>query len=428
MRFERTKFFNGFRKWRGEITSQQVKGLNYLLDAVEKDRFVQRIDWFAYMLATTMIETAYTFMPIHEYGGKAYFIRRYGSQTRVGRVLGNDTPEEGAIYAGRGDVQLTGESNYEKAEIALRREYAELIADFEQRTGKRFDLTVGDQPNDLNDPNNAQDPAIAYAIMSYGMRTGMFTGRKLSDYFSSTRREPLQARRIINGMDNAEKFQSAFLQFEVILKQSYMQDIPKVEAVISNTEIVANVERSENQFIDSNALNESEIAETEQGSNEAEKPSENALNGEQNNSENVSVEVKDGNVKVETNKDEKPSENELIAIEKPAPKNFIERMWKKITGFFGGTSITDVATEKLSQVQALGLSADFWKRLFYLAVIAGLIWLAVEIYKHFSDNKRDLAITDQLIQANSTATNIVKLVPSDELESYKTKGYKIITR
>lgn len=424
MRFDRTKFFNGFRKWRGEITHQQVKGLNYLLDAVEKDRFVQRIDWFAYMLATTMIETAYTFMPIHEYGGKAYFIRRYGSQTRVGRVLGNDTPEEGAIYAGRGDVQLTGESNYEKAEIALRREYAELIADFEQRTGKRFDLTVGDQPNDLNDPNNAQDPAIAYAIMSYGMRTGMFTGRKLSDYFSSTSREPLQARRIINGMDNAEKFQSAFLQFELILKQSYMQDIPKIEAEL---------EEQENTFIENVddtpiASDNARIVEAVDSWLEAENTSETASNASDSASENVSVEVKDGNVKVETNKDEKPSENELIAIEKPAPKNFIERMWKKITGFFGGTSITDVATEKLSQVQALGLSADFWKRIFYLAVIAGLIWLAVEIYKHFSDNKRDLAITDQLIQANSTSTNIVKLVPSDELESYKAKGYKIITR
>ena len=110
--------------------------------------------------------------------GKAYFIRRYGSQTKVGKRLGNDTPEEGADYAGRGDVQITGETNYEKAEAALREFYPEIVAEFERRTGKRFDLTVGDQPDDKRDPDNAMDPAIAYAIMSFGMRTGMFTDRK----------------------------------------------------------------------------------------------------------------------------------------------------------------------------------------------------------------------------------------------------------
>lgn len=217
MRFDRKKFYDGLRLWEGELSPQQVAGLNFILDAAEQDSLLTRVEWFAYMLATVKHETGSTYQPIHEYGSRNYFIRRYGSQTAVGRRLGNDTPEEGAIYAGQGDVQLTGETNYEKAEIALRREYPELIAAFEARTGRHFDLTVGDQPNDINDPKNAQDPAIAYAIMSYGMRTGMFTGLSLKRYTTTSDFDEVEARRIINGTDKAELIAGYYRRFLKIL-------------------------------------------------------------------------------------------------------------------------------------------------------------------------------------------------------------------
>ena len=218
--FDRAKFAKGYREQFGSLNQQQTNGLGFILDAVEKDPYIERVEWLAYMLATTKLETAHTFQPIHEYGGRAYFIRRYGSQTKVGRGLGNDTQEEGAIYAGRGDVQLTGEDNYERAETALRKFYPELVAEFERRTGRTFDLTVGDQPGDIRDADNAQDPAIAYAIMSFGMRTGMFTGKKLSDYINSTEKDYKNARRIINGLDHWQLIKTAAEKFEIILKAS----------------------------------------------------------------------------------------------------------------------------------------------------------------------------------------------------------------
>lgn len=219
MRFDRKKFFNGYRAELGHIaqlTQARVTALDGLLDFIEADPYLTRIEWPAYMLGTTMIETAYTFRPIHEYGGRAYFTRRYGSQTRKGRELGNDTPDEGWIYAGQGDVQLTGESNYEKAENALRKYYPELVAEFERRTGRKFDLTVGDQPNDLEDAKNAQDPAIAYAIMSFGMRTGMFTGKALPSNGGITK----TWRAIINGKDRDEEIAGIAKKFQKILSES----------------------------------------------------------------------------------------------------------------------------------------------------------------------------------------------------------------
>lgn len=204
MRFDREKVFSGLKRWEGHsLAPKEVSGITFILDSMEKDKFLSRIEWAAYMLATTKHETAHTYQPIHEYGTHARFVRLYGSQTALGRRLGNDTPEEGAIYAGEGDVQLTGETNYEKVEDALRAHYPEIVSAFELRTGKTFDLTVGDQPNDIHDPENAGDPAIAYAIMSYGMRTGLFTGLKLSDFTHHAGFDSLHARKIINGMDSA---------------------------------------------------------------------------------------------------------------------------------------------------------------------------------------------------------------------------------
>lgn len=206
----------------GGLNQRQVEGLNFLLNSVEADPHITDVREVAYMLATMKHETAGTYLPIHEYGTRQYFITRYGGQTKIGKRLGNETAEDGATYAGRGDVQLTGKDNYEKAEAALRREYPELIARFEQRTGHEFDLTVGDQPGDSMDADNAQDPEVAYAIMSFGMRTGMFTGKKMSDYFTPALTDYVNARHIINGTDKAQAIATYAKTFERVLRAALL--------------------------------------------------------------------------------------------------------------------------------------------------------------------------------------------------------------
>ena len=147
------------------------------------------------MLATVKHECTETWHPITEIGCLEYF-DKYNSGTAIGRALGNTQPGDGFKYRGRGYVQITGRGQYKKLGDALG---VNLIAK----------------------PQFALDTQIAYEIMSLGMRAGMFTGKKLSDYINSDRCDFLNARRIINGTDNAgviARYANDYLHNNEVLK------------------------------------------------------------------------------------------------------------------------------------------------------------------------------------------------------------------
>lgn len=223
MELDRDKFLWLYQEEEfSRLNDHQRGGLLDLLDFIEADDKITDYRWAAVMLATVKWETANTFLPIHERGSQAYFIKRYGSQTKVGKVLGNDTPEEGAIYAGEGFVQVTGENNAETLEKVLPKEYPEVIARWEAKHGKKFDLTVGDQPGDADDFKALMEPEIAYCAMSVGMRKGLFTGVGFPKYINSEKCDLLNSRRIINGTDQAEKIAGFAAQFITIFKGSML--------------------------------------------------------------------------------------------------------------------------------------------------------------------------------------------------------------
>ena len=130
----------------------------------------------SYILATTHWETGaygqrFIYEPVPEQGkgkGKAYGI----SHKKTGKV-----------YYGRGFVQITWFDNYERFTKIL------------NKLGHDVDL--------VNNPDLALKPEIAVLILVIGMKDGKFTGRDLSDYFTSTKSDYYNARKIINGLDKA---------------------------------------------------------------------------------------------------------------------------------------------------------------------------------------------------------------------------------
>lgn len=182
MNIDRFKFYQSVRHsiFGGKLTQKQVDGLNTILSEWERQGLAD-LRWLAYMLATTYHETAATMQPIEEYGkGK-------------GRKYGKPDPETGLVYYGRGYVQLTWKANYETMGALLDKPLVEA-------------------------PELALKPDIATEILFEGMMKGLFTGKKLSDYFSGKKEDWVNARRIINGIDKADliagygkKFSNALL-------------------------------------------------------------------------------------------------------------------------------------------------------------------------------------------------------------------------
>lgn len=177
----RAHFYAGVRSslFGGSLSQSQVNGMEAVLDEAGKAFIDPR--WLAYMLATAFHETGQTMQPIHERGGADYFFRMYdpkGQRPKVAADLGNTQSGDGVRFAGRGLVQLTGRRNYTT--------FSKLVG---------VDLVAN--------PDAAMQDAIAVKIMFEGMQRGLFTGKKLADYFTPKSSDWVSARKIINGLDRA---------------------------------------------------------------------------------------------------------------------------------------------------------------------------------------------------------------------------------
>jgi predicted chitinase len=163
----------------GGLSQSQVNGMNFVLREWRR-RFGLGGDHrhLAYMFATDYHETAYTMLPVTEYGSQSYL---------QGKSY--------YPYIGRGLVQLTWDYNYEKA-------------------GAKVEEDL------LNYPDLALQPDIAAEVMFDGMAEAWFTGKKLLDYFSEYDDDPVNARQIINGNDRDDEIAGYHRKFLDAIKAS----------------------------------------------------------------------------------------------------------------------------------------------------------------------------------------------------------------
>lgn len=184
-------FFEKYRLLFGKLNESQVYHIELILDYFINNNY-KDLRWLAYMLATVYHETDKTFKPIEEYGkGKG---KKYGSKIKLN---GKPYSKPDHIYYGRGLVQLTWYENYELLGRLL-----------------KVDL--------LNNPNLALDPTISIQILFEGMtksysNIGDFTGKSLEIYFNSKIEDPINARKIINGLDKAKLISDHYYKFKTCL-------------------------------------------------------------------------------------------------------------------------------------------------------------------------------------------------------------------
>lgn len=187
--FDANKFLASYQASHA-LKPAAADGLTAILDSLAEDPEVSDVRWAAYMLATVRHECAGRWQPIEEFGkGKG---RPYGQPVTVADADGTQYTN---VYYGRGYVQLTWKNNYDQMGRAL---------------GMGNALVLH--------PEHALEPATAYQIMSLGMRKGMFTGKSLASYIHDDVCDYLNARRIINRLDQAEKIQGYAQELETLLR------------------------------------------------------------------------------------------------------------------------------------------------------------------------------------------------------------------
>jgi hypothetical protein len=189
----------------GVLSPDQVEGMGFILDKFDEDgKF--HLDEKAYMLATTFHETAAHMKPVRETLAPTddEAIRILDKSFARGVMHWVTKPywrkdSAGRSWLGRGYVQLTHKANY-------------------QAMTKILDVDL------VADPTLAMTPDVAIRIMFEGMRRGVFTGHALHDYLDGVDegaaedyREFVNARKIINGTESADKIATAALTFKKAL-------------------------------------------------------------------------------------------------------------------------------------------------------------------------------------------------------------------
>jgi predicted chitinase len=119
----------------------------------------------AYVLATVHHETNATFKPVRE----AYWLSEDWRKRNLRYYP----------YYGRGYVQITWDTNYEK--------YSDILG---------IDC--------LNDPDLMLNHEYALFVLVHGFANGIFTGQKLTEFVSQSKCDFINARRCINGLNRAK--------------------------------------------------------------------------------------------------------------------------------------------------------------------------------------------------------------------------------
>ena len=209
----RTTLFAYLRRspFGGRLTTAQVRGVEIILKVWEATGLTD-LRFLAYILATAFHETAATMLPVRETlaPNDAKAIAILDRAFAAGRLSQVKSPywrldKDEKSWLGRGFVQLTHRKNYERA--------SRLVG---------VDLVAN--------PALAMDVEIAARILVEGMIAGLFTGRKLDDFFNVMDDDPEGARRIINGTDKAKLIASHYAAILGALKAA-SQDAAPVDAL-----------------------------------------------------------------------------------------------------------------------------------------------------------------------------------------------------
>lgn len=123
-----------------------------------------------------------------------------------------------------------------------------------------------------------------------------------------------------------------------------------------------------------------------------------------------------------------PIPKERVAVVKAAPPKWYAGLGAKLTAVVTGNGLVQWVTDKLATIQDLGIPSQVWWVIGIIVGAASIIWIADQIWDNRQKATTQKEIDDLLVKENSTTNNLVQLIPADEVDLYRLKGFKIITR
>lgn len=179
------------------LDEKQIQGFNVIIDMLNKQKVSDK-RVIAYILATCVFETSKRMLPKEEMGSDEYFRLMYditGERSAIALRMGNTEEGDGLKYKKRGIVQILGKKAY---------------TDFGDNIGK--DL--------VSTPEEVLVLETAVEILVKGMLRGWFTGVTIYNYITPSKTDYLNARRTVNGTDNAKRIAMMTEQLEQAIKET----------------------------------------------------------------------------------------------------------------------------------------------------------------------------------------------------------------
>lgn len=135
----------------------------------------------------------------------------------------------------------------------------------------------------------------------------------------------------------------------------------------------------------------------------------------------------DGGVSVETS-EPVSADKERIAVVKGEKKTWGAVVTAKLTGVVSGNVFFQWIWAQIDKISGLPIPTLVWAIVSVTIGLVTLLWMVWQILDIIKSNKYSESIDNLLVKENSTPGNLVQLIPADEAELYRLRGFKIITR
>ena len=123
------------------------------------------------------------------------------------------------------------------------------------------------------------------------------------------------------------------------------------------------------------------------------------------------------------------SPDTTVVEREPEPKGFWDGIKMKFTAFWATVGGTEGAKQFASDAQFLGLTADTWRLLTYIALgLGALLFIGYGIKWLWSQYIGPRLLTAALVQANNRPTNVVTVAESDRIAELEALGYTVARR